>query len=473
MSALNNMVVFASNHITAISVVSFIIALINNKFRQLLFYASGRVLYIFIRKTYLHKSLGDALIVKLTNSGYKNKRFAGELFGEDPAYIRSEKAVKHILYRDFGTNTQLFYGKKWFNWVLIAGEPLEVAKDKIKSYTYVIYCFRWSVNLIKLLEDATETKNETGTDEDAIEENKFCVKRVSGGRFIKEASGKPGEDKHSRASEFELADPFSAIVPVKWEKDNIGELVYHNTLAMMSINPEIEDLLEEIEFWYNSQEWYEERGIPWKRGLLFYGAPGTGKTMLSRAIAEKLNMPLIIFDLASMDNAEFAAAWAQILPKRVVLFEDFDAVFHKRKNIAGSDLDFSMVLNILDGADKKQGILNIITTNHPETLDHALGGADEGEEIEYAPGKKAFKMPLRPGRVDNSVEFLPLNREGRMKVAMRIVKDETLAARLVDEGINDSAAQLQERCFRAAIAILFEKRHSNKKEPVAINPAVN
>lgn len=489
----------AYNHpIAAVSIISLITAFISRKFREIVLRALQNIPLIFVRKTYLHRSLGDAFIAYLMKNGYKVKRFSGELYGEDPAFIRSENEVRHILYRDHHSNSQLFWGKGWP--ILISGTPLVHTKDYVKNYSYIVYTFRWSVDIISLLDCATEGKNDKSEE---MEVNHFVVKRVSGGRFFKEKNpdAVPKVDSNSAlVSEYELADPFSAVMPVKWEKSNIGQLVYHNSLEMMSLNPELEELLEEVQFWYRSQEWYEERGIPWKRGLLFYGKPGTGKTMFTRALAEKLNMPLIIFDLASMNNTEFMEAWNQILPKRIVLFEDFDAVFHKRKNIANSELTFDCILNCLDGADKKQGILAIITTNHPETLDHALGGPidsiiletedhkwviidkdtrkvvenngvvfyDTQEAAQNALRFNGGKIPTRPGRIDRSIEFLPLDRPGRLKLAMRIMKDEKLAEKMVNEGENDSAAQLQERCFRAAVEMLFAEKGNKKQEHIPV-----
>lgn len=445
--------------ITIGSIVAMILAFLSAKIRQLILYGLSRFIFIFMRKTYLHKSLGNAFIIHLTNMGYKVKRFAGELYGEDPAYIRSEKEVKHILYRDFYNNTQLFW--KWSKgWpILITGTPLTTVRDRVYHYSYIVYSFRWATDLVGLLDAATERKNEP--DDAEVEENNFFVKRVSGGRFFKEQNKKGlmpvGEgDEPNPNMERSLADPFSAVVPIKWEKNNIGELVYHNTLQTMSLNEELEDLVDEIKFWASSFEWYEERNIPWKRGIALAGSPGTGKTMFARAIAEELNMPLITFDLASMDNVEFVSAYSEIAPRRVVLFEDFDNIFHGRKNILNNELSFDIILNILDGVQKKQGILFILTTNHPELLDPALGGASEKGGI--AP---------RPGRIDRIVFFNHLDDKGKFKLAMRILKNEELAHRIVADSKGLSAAQVQEKSIRLALDVLFKNRKevAAKKDP--------
>ncbi len=461
MNTLAEVGMFASRHPGFFAgIVSLLFALVSSWFRRFLVSSFLKVPSLFFRRTYLHRSLGDALIANMLKSGFKNKKFVGELYGEDPAFIKSEREVKHILYRDFSSNMQLFYKKLWSlnNWFFVSGMPLVYDKEKAKHYEYVVYSFRWSGNLIPLLEVATDSKNEKNDDED--DSPGFVVKRASGSRFFKEAkdaNAAANGERIDRNLEGVLKDPFSSLVPTRWEKSNIGEMVYHNTIEMMSLNQELEDVLEEIQFWMGSQDWYEERGVPWKRGMLFYGKPGTGKTMFARALAEKLNVPLIIFDLASMTNADLIANWTQILPKRIVLFEDIDAIFDKRNNVLNNELSFDCLLNILDGADKKQGILTIVTTNHPEKLDPALGGPVDAK---YKPGAGGSNMPTRPGRIDRSVEFLPLDKAGRLKLALRIVKEEKLAAKLVAEGENDSAAQLQERAFRAAIDLLFNKRKS-------------
>jgi SpoVK/Ycf46/Vps4 family AAA+-type ATPase len=454
----------AKNPITSISIISILLSFVSLKIRQGIYMVVSRFVFLFIRRTYLHKTLGDTLVVYLQKNGYKCKRFTGELYGEDTAFIRSEKEQKHILYRDIHSNVQMFYGAGWP--IFVSGTPLIQAKDTVKNYSYVLYTPRWNKKLIKILDEATELKN---AKVDEPEPNRFVVKRVSGiggkAKFDIEKSKTQGE-KATAVSESEFSDPFSTIVPVKWDKDNIGQVFVHNTLETMSLNKELEDLLEEVKFWLDNRDWYEERGIPWKRGFLFYGKPGCGKTLMCRALAEHFNMPLIIFDLASMDSTEFNDAWGQLLPRRIALFEDFDTIFDKRTNIANSGLDFSTVLNALDGIEKRS-VITIITTNHPEKLDEALGGQTEDE---VKNGKTMEKMPSRPGRIDKSLCFLPLDRKGRMKLAMRIVRDEKVAEEIVDGYPELSAAQLQEKSFRVATDLLWEKRKAEGNKQTEHKP---
>ncbi|KAI0152605.1 BCS1 N terminal-domain-containing protein [Xylariaceae sp. FL1272] len=170
-----------------------------------------------------------------------------------------------------------------------------------------------------------------------------------------------------------------------------------------------------------TQRWYANRGIPYRRGYLLHGPPGTGKSSLSLALAGFFKMRIYIVSLSSNNaNEETLGALFAELPRRcVVLLEDIDTagLTHTRdenghskqgdnsdtgskeesrdngsstsnnnntNNTNNGRLSLSGLLNILDGVASQEGRVLIMTTNHLEKLDKAL---------------------IRPGRVDMIVEF--------------------------------------------------------------------
>ncbi|KAI4871095.1 BCS1 N terminal-domain-containing protein [Hypoxylon rubiginosum] len=168
----------------------------------------------------------------------------------------------------------------------------------------------------------------------------------------------------------------------------------------------------------STQRWYANRGIPYRRGYMLHGPPGTGKSSLSLALAGFFKMRIYIVSLSSITaNEETLAALFAELPRRcVVLLEDIDTagLTHTREggqaqsqNQSTDDddmvpgqlttgngntnnngptgrLSLSGLLNILDGVASQEGRVLIMTTNHRKQLDSAL---------------------IRPGRVDMIVEF--------------------------------------------------------------------
>src|SRR5262245_25038050 len=187
----------------------------------------------------------------------------------------------------------------------------------------------------------------------------------------------------------------------------------------------VKDLIHEIELWRTSRDWYTDKGISWKRGWLLYGPPGTGKTALARAFAEDLNMPIYVFNLAEMSNAELMKTWGemQVNVPCIALMEDIDNVFHGRENVVrrsglmplmlptpkkeGDDtprnpfapLTFDCRFNCLDGVERSDGIFTIVTTNDISKVDPALG-----QPRKLPDGTVEF-ISTRPGRIDKAVEL--------------------------------------------------------------------
>lgn len=218
----------------------------------------------------------------------------------------------------------------------------------------------------------------------------------------------------------------------------------------LSFSPEVEEIIEEGKRWLSSENWYKSKGIPWKRGWLLYGPPGTGKTSLARAIAQELDIPIVVFDLASLENDTFMYEWKKLLNKVpcVALIEDIDSVFDGRKNIITSHnrtgLTFDCFLNCLSGIEESNGVLTIITTNNINKLDEALG----------KPNSQG--MSTRPGRIDRTIQLSYMDELCRRSIAKRILEDYPEEIEIIiKEGEGDTGAQFQDRCAKKALKLFW------------------
>lgn len=145
------------------------------------------------------------------------------------------------------------------------------------------------------------------------------------------------------------------------------------SLSKIVLDPAVKNnLVSDIDSFMSSFDWYYERGIRHKRGYLFYGPPGNGKTSLAMAIAEHLNRDVYVMNLNAFDSdGNLIRAFSSLGKNIVLLIEDIDRSFSKRENV-DSKVSFSTVLNQFDGALCRDGIISVITTNHIEKLDEAL-----------------------------------------------------------------------------------------------------
>lgn len=162
---------------------------------------------------------------------------------------------------------------------------------------------------------------------------------------------------------------------------------------------------------------YESRGAPWRRGYLFEGPPGTGKTSLIFALAGAIERDVYAINLANVtsDNG-LMAAFNEVPPAGVVVIEDIDTaevtrdrqlVEDERRQFAlpggapaalqasGGRLTLSGLLNAIDGLAAREGRILFVTSNAPEKLDPALvraGRIDRRERIDLLTREPAFAM---------------------------------------------------------------------------------
>jgi len=226
-------------------------------------------------------------------------------------------------------------------------------------------------------------------------------------------------------------------------------------LSNLFFPKEIGEVVIEMNRWKDSEKWYKKRDIPWKRGWLLYGQPGTGKTALVRAISEDLDLPIWVYDLSSMSNEELVIQWRGMLNSVpcVALIEDLDVTFDGRKNISGSSvmrdkLTFDCLLNCLDGVERSDGVFTILTTNVINKLDPSLG----------MPQENMSTISTRPGRIDRVIELKPMDGECRLRFAKKILKEYPSEIEvLVSLGMGDTGAQFQDRCARKALGLYWRK----------------
>ncbi|KAI8077710.1 P-loop containing nucleoside triphosphate hydrolase protein [Halteromyces radiatus] len=174
-----------------------------------------------------------------------------------------------------------------------------------------------------------------------------------------------------------------------------------NTLGLSTVAlcPENEKrLIKDVTSFVNNKSFYKRIGLAFRRGYLFHGEPGTGKTSLVLALASHLEASLYFINLGYIrSDTALIQAFASLPANVIVVLEDVDTqttVLHHRTNrkIISSNTDqeetdgfnLSTFLSILDGHTLEDGIIFIMTTNHKELLDPAV---------------------IRPGRMDTHLDL--------------------------------------------------------------------
>ena len=167
------------------------------------------------------------------------------------------------------------------------------------------------------------------------------------------------------------------------------------------------EMIEIVDF-LKKPEKYTRMGAKIPRGVLLYGKPGTGKTLIAKAIAGEANVPFI-----SMSGSEFIEMFAGLGASRVrklfekarrlapciVFIDEIDAIGSRRTSNSGAETENNQTLNQLlvemDGFGSEETIIVLAATNRPEMLDKAL---------------------LRPGRFDRQITIPTPDLKGRLEI---------------------------------------------------------
>ena len=184
------------------------------------------------------------------------------------------------------------------------------------------------------------------------------------------------------------------------------------------LDEEKNEMIEIVDFLKEPKKFYE-MGAKIPRGVLLCGQPGTGKTLIAKAIAGEAKVPFI-----SMSGSEFIEMFAGLGASRVrklfekakkvapciVFIDEIDAIGSRRASGSGAETENNQTLNQLlvemDGFDTEETIIVLAATNRPEMLDKAL---------------------LRPGRFDRQITIALPDMKGREEILNIHAKDKKFA----------------------------------------------
>jgi len=218
-------------------------------------------------------------------------------------------------------------------------------------------------------------------------------------------------------------------------------------------------LIESVDWPLSHPKIFERMGITPPRGILLYGPPGCGKTLLARAVATETKANFISIkgpELLSKYVGESEKAIREVFRKAkmaapcIIFFDEFDSIAPSRgrhtTDSGVSEKVLSQFLTELDGLEVKKDIIVIAATNRPDILDPAL---------------------IRPGRIDRILLVPAPNEDGREKILKIFTKDMPLAANIDLNKLNKkldgfTGADVETLCREAGMIALRENLRARK-----------
>ncbi len=316
-----------------------------------------------------------------------------------------------------------------------------------------------SQGLKREIEHLNEVPLLTGEIEDILDEskNRLIVKTSSGISYIVNTTERVKQEDLSPGLQIALNQRnFAAveILPTKLDPFIKGmELLEKNIDVAYGdiggLDDQIQEVRETVELPLLKPELFKRVGIEPPNGVLFYGAPGTGKTLLAKAVASETNATFIRIIAAELvqkfigEGARYVREIFKLAKDKapsIIFIDELDAIGATRMEDATSgdrevNRTLMQLLSELDGFDERKNVKFIGATNRADILDPAL---------------------LRAGRFDRLIEFPlpnPVAREAIFKIHMRSINMETTIdlKKIVDLTEGGTGADIKAICIEAGM----------------------
>lgn len=243
------------------------------------------------------------------------------------------------------------------------------------------------------------------------------------------------------------------------DQENKSKVTFDDVAGL---DEEKAELVEIVDFLKNPEE-FHKMGARVPRGVLLCGKPGTGKTLIAKAIAGEAKVPFI-----SMSGSEFIEMFAGLGASRVrklfekakkiapciIFIDEIDAIGSRRTSNSGAESENNQTLNQLlvemDGFESDQNIIVLAATNRPEMLDKAL---------------------LRPGRFDRQIMIATPDQRGREEILKIHSKEKKFSQEVSLQDIAEdtagfTGAELENVLNEAAIIATVNKHEAITRKDI-------
>jgi ATPase family protein associated with various cellular activities (AAA) len=179
-----------------------------------------------------------------------------------------------------------------------------------------------------------------------------------------------------------------------WSKDEeLFESIQGSTADNLILKDGLkQSIFDDFQKFFESKDVYKRYGIPWKRGVLFLGPPGNGKSHAVKALINQFNLPCLYVKTLKTDHGTEHSNIRSIFSRArdtapcLLVFEDLESHIH--------DENRAFFLNELDGFAANEGLLTLATTNYPGKLDPAILERPSRFDRKYT-----FSLPEQPERL--------------------------------------------------------------------------